>query len=64
MAEIVSREEWHEMLGRSRALVARLGWMRQEGADPAEIEAIERHLARLNRKIRSPRLLRVRGIDA
>jgi hypothetical protein len=64
MTEIISRAEWEELLGRSRALLDRLKRMEREGEDPDAIAVVARNLRSVNRKIRDPRLLKVRGIDA
>ncbi len=62
MTEIISREEWHDMLERSRDLLARAEHANRVG-DAITAASIWRELGPLNRKIRSRQLL-VRGIDA
>lgn len=63
MVEIVSRETWEAMLRKSQQLFAEAESVRRAGRDDLAV-ALWAELRPLNRKIRNPTLLRVRGIDA
>lgn len=61
MTEWISREEWQRRLNRSRDLQSKVDWARREGREPKPSELAE--LVKLNRGIRDPRVMKVRGID-
>lgn len=61
--EIVSRSVWMKMLEHSRCLQIEAEIAHMTG-NRRRYDEIWRQLSPLNRKIRNPNLLRVRGIDA